>query len=167
MGGAGREGVESPCPLTSIRPWEKWPIFEGSFNQLAARTRAKIRRRKETSRSEREIIQSEEKKEKKEEILLPSPWHGGAQVWKATSKATAANWIYNELVSPWTKFRVAACLPAEHPRPHACLLRPDALDELAVGQASDLSWFFVLPTHGTSKRRTRTILITITCNLIV
>lgn len=112
MGGAGREGVESPCPLTSIRPWEKWPIFEGSFNQLAARTRAKIRRRKETSRSEREIIQSEEKKEKKEEILLPSPWHGGAQVWKATSKATAANWIYNELVSPWTKFRVAACLPA-------------------------------------------------------
>lgn len=45
-------------------------------------------------------------------------------MWKATSKATAANWIYNELVSPWTKFRVAA---AEHPRPHACLLRPDAL----------------------------------------
>lgn len=37
-------------------------------------------------------------------------------MWKATSKATAANWIYNELVSPWTKFRVAAFCAERPPR---------------------------------------------------
>lgn len=62
------EEAESLCPLTSIR--EKWPIFEGSFNHSSSnkgKDSAKEEgggRPRRTSRGEREIIQSEEKKRK-------------------------------------------------------------------------------------------------------